>query len=146
MVLEKTLKNSLDSKEIKPVNPKGNQSWIFIGGTDAEAEAPILWPPDVKSWLSGKDPNARKDWRQKEKGATEDEIAGWHHWHNRHEFEQSLGDSEGQGSLVCYSPQGHKQSDMAEWLNIKYNEQDTIRVFKTFTYIGNLETWSSFMK
>ena len=145
MVLEKTTESSLDSKEIKPVNPKGNQSWIFIGGTDTEAEAPILWPPDVKSWLSGKDPNARKDWKQK-KWATEDEIAGWYHRYNRLEFEQSLGDSEGQGSLLCYSPQGHKELDMTEWLSIKYNEQDAIRVLKTYTYIWNLETLSSFMK
>ena len=95
---------------------------MFIGGTDAEAEAPILWPPDAKRCLIGKDPDAGKDWGQKEKGVTEDEMAGWHHWHNRHEFEQSLGESEGQGSLVCCSPQGHEESDMTEWLNIEYNE------------------------
>ena len=82
VVLEKTLETSLDSKEIKPVIPKGNQPWILIGGTDAEAEAPILWPPDVKKWLTGKDPDARKDWRWEEKGATEDETVGWHHWLN----------------------------------------------------------------
>ena len=103
MVLEKTLEGPLDSKEIKPVNPKENQSWIFTGRTDAEAEAPILWPPDVKSWLTGKDPDAGKDWRQ-EKGMTEDEMVGWHHWLNGHEFEQTLEDSEGQGSLACCSP------------------------------------------
>ena len=85
MVLEKTLENTLDCKEIKPVNPKGNQSWIFIGMTDTEAEAPILWPPDVKNWLSGKDPDAGKDWRQEEKGTTEDEMIGWHHWLVGHE-------------------------------------------------------------
>ena len=103
MVLEKTLEGPLDSKEIKPVNPKENQSWIFTGRTDAEAEAPIFWPPDVKSWLTGKDPDAGKDWRQ-EKGMTEDEMVGWHHWLNGHEFEQTLEDSEGQGSLACCSP------------------------------------------
>ena len=97
VVLEKILKSPLDSKEIKPVNPKGNQPWIFIGSSDAEA--PILWPPDAKSWLTWKDPDAGKDWGQ-EKGITKDEMAGWHHWLNGHEFEQALEDSEGQGSLV----------------------------------------------
>ena len=95
MVLEKTLESSLDSKEIKAVNPKENQSWIFIGKTDAEAEAPVLWPPDVKSWLAGKDPDAGKDWGQEEKGMMEDEMIGWHHWLSGPEFEQTPGDSEG---------------------------------------------------
>ena len=111
MVL-KTLENSLDSKEIKPGNPKGNQPWLFIGRTDAKAKAPILGPPDTKSWLIRKDPDGRKDWRQEEKGATEDEMTGWHHWLNGHEFEQALGDGEGQGSLACCSPWGHKGSNM----------------------------------
>ena len=101
MVLEKTLESPLDCKEIKPVNPKGNQPWIFIGRTDAEAEPPILWPKDVKNWLIGKDPDAGKDWRQEEKGTTEDEMVGWHHWLDGHEFEQSPGVGEGQGSLAC---------------------------------------------
>ena len=87
VVLEKTLESPLDCKEIQPVNPKGDQSWIFIGRTDAEAEAPILWPPDAKNWLIGKDPDAGKDWRWEEKGTTEDEMVGWHHRHNGHEFE-----------------------------------------------------------
>ena len=104
-------------KEIKTVNPKGNQPWIFIGRTDAEAEAPILWPPDVKNWLTGKDPDAGKDWGREEKGMTEDEMIGWHHWLNGHEFEQTPGDSEGQGSLVCCSPWGCKELDMTEGLN-----------------------------
>ena len=95
VVLEKTLGSPLDCKEIKLVNPKGNKSWIFIERTDAEAEAPILWPPDVKSWLTGKDPDAGKDWRQEEKGTTEDEIVGRHHWLNGHEFELTLADSGG---------------------------------------------------
>ena len=101
---------------MKPVNPKGNQPWIFIGKTDAGDEAPILWPPDAKSRLIGKDLDAGKDWRQKEKGTTENEMGGWHHWLNGHEFEQALGDGEGQGSLVCCSPWGHKESDMTERL------------------------------
>ena len=89
VVLEKTLESPLDCKEIQPVNPKGNQSWIFIGRTDAEAEAPILWPPDVKNWLTGKDPGAGKDWRQEDKGTTDDEMVGWHHWLDGHEWERS---------------------------------------------------------
>ena len=101
VVLEKTLESPLACKEIKPVDPKGNQSWIFIGRTEAEAEAPVLWPPDVKSWLTGKDPDAGKDWGQEEKGVTGDEMVGWYHWLNGHEFEQTLGDCEAQGSLAC---------------------------------------------
>ena len=106
VVLEKTLESPLDCKEFQPVNPKGNQSWIFIGRTDAEAEAPILWPPDAKNWFTGKDPDTGKDWRQEETGMTEDETVGWHDWLNGHEFEQAPGDGEGQGSLVCCSPWG----------------------------------------
>ena len=104
VVLEKTLRSPLDYREIKPLNPKGNQPWIFIERTDAEAEAPILWPPDVKNQLIGKDTDAGKDWGQEEKGVTEDEMVGWHHRLTGHEFEQTPGDGEGQGSLVCCSP------------------------------------------
>ena len=107
VVLEKTLERPLDCKEIKPVHPKRNQSWIFTGRIYAEAEIPILWPPDVKNWLIWKDPNAGKDWRQEEKWVTEDEMVGWHHQLNEHEFEQTLGDSEGQGSLSCCRSWGH---------------------------------------
>ena len=107
VVLEKTLASPLVCK-IKPVNPKGNQSWIFIGKTDAEAEAPILWPSNVKCQLFGKDPDTGKDWRQEEKGMTEDETVGWHHRLDGHEFEQALGDGEGQGSMVCCSSWGCK--------------------------------------
>ena len=117
VVLEKTLESPLDSKEIKPVNPKGNQSWIFIRRTDVEAETPILWSPDVKNWLLGKDPDAGKDWRQEEKSTTEDEMFGWHHWINGHEFEQALGIGDGQGGLACCSPWGHKELDTTEQLN-----------------------------
>ena len=116
VLLEKTLENPLDSKEIKPVKPPGNQPWIFIGWTDAEAEAPLFWSPDAKSRFIGKDPNARKDWGQEEKGMTEDEMARWHHQLNGYEFEQTPGDSEGQGSLACCSPCGRKGSDLTEWL------------------------------
>ena len=117
VVLEKTLGRPLDYKGIQPVNPKGNQSWIFIGKTDAEAEASILWPPDAKSQLIGKDPNAGKYWRQKEKEAARDGMFEWHHWLNGHESEQTPGDSEGQGSLACCSPWSCKESDMTEQLN-----------------------------
>ena len=117
VVLEKTLESPLDCKEIKPINPNGNQSWLFIGRTDAEAEAPLLWPLDVKSWLTRKDPDVGKNWRQKEKGTTEGEIVGWHHQLNGLEFEKAPGVGDRQGSMVCYSPWGHKESDMTEWLN-----------------------------
>ena len=94
-MLEKTLESPLDSKDIKPVSPKGNQSWILIGRTDGEAETPILWPPDAKNWLIRKDPDAEKDWRQEERGMTEDEMVEWHHWLDGHEFEQALGIGDG---------------------------------------------------
>ena len=103
--------------KIKPVPPKGNQLWIFTGRTDAEAEAPVLWTPDRKSRLTGKDPDAGKDWRQEETGTKEDEMAGWHHWLNGHEFEQAPGNSEEQGRLLFCSPWTHKESDMTQWLN-----------------------------
>ena len=119
VVLEKTFESPLDSKEIKPVDPKGNQPWIFTERNDAEAETPILWSPVAKSRLTGKDPEAGKDWRQEEKGTAEDKMVGWHHWLDGHEFEQALGDSKGQGSLACCSPWGCKESDPAEWLNSK---------------------------
>ena len=124
----KTLQSPLDCKEIKPVNPKGNRSWLFITRTDAEAEAPKLWLPDAKSQLIGKDPDAGKDWGQ-EKGVTEDEMVGPHHWLTGHEFEQALGDSEGQGSLACCSPWGLKESDPTEWLNNKDQ-------LSTLSYLG----------
>ena len=117
MVLEKTLESPVNCKEIKPVNPKGNQSWIFIGRTDAEAETPILWLPDMKNWYIGRDPDAGKDWRREEKRATEDEMIGWHYWLDGHEFEQALGVGDVQGSLACCSLWGHKDSDMTEQLN-----------------------------
>ena len=118
-VLEKTLESPLDCKEIKPVNPKKSQSWpwLFMGRTDAETETPRLWPPCVKSQLIGKNLDAGKDWGQKEKEATEDWMVGWYHWLSGHEFEQTSRDGEGQRSLSCCSSQGHKESDMTEWLN-----------------------------
>ena len=117
VVLEKTLESPLDCKEIQPVHPKGNKSWVFIGRTDAEAETLILWPPDAKSWLIGKDPDAGKDWGQEEKGTTEDKMIGWHHRLNGHGFRWILGVGDGQGDLACCGSWGHKESAMTEWLN-----------------------------
>ena len=117
VVLEKTLESPLDCKEIQPVHPKGNQSWIFIGRTDIEAETPILWYPNAKSWLIVKDPDAGKDWRQEEKGMTEGEMAGWHHWLNGHEFAKTPGFGDGQGGLACCDLWGRKESDTTEQLN-----------------------------
>ena len=114
VVLKRTLESPLDCKEVQPVHPKGDQSWIFIGMTDAGA--PILCPPDAKNWLICKDPDAGKDWREEEKGTTEDEMVGWHHCLNWHGFEQAPGVGNGQGSLGCCSPWGHKESDVTKWL------------------------------
>ena len=116
MVLEKTLESPLDCKEIQPVHPK-DHSWIFIGRTDAEAEAPKLWPPDANNWLTGKDPDAGKDWRQVEKGTIEDEMIGWHHQLDGYEFEQAPGVGDGQGSLDCFSPRDPKsQTWLCNWI------------------------------
>ena len=117
VVLEKTLESPLDCKGILPVHHKGDQSWVFIGRTDIEAKTPIHWPPDVKNWLIGKDPDAGKDWRQEAKGTTEDEMIGGHHQLDGHEFEQTPGVGDGQGGLVCCSPWSHNESDMTERLN-----------------------------
>ena len=117
VVLEKTLESPLDCKEIQPVHPKGDQSWMFIGRTDVEAETPILWPPDPKNWLIWKDPDAGKDWRQEEKGRTEDELVGWHHPLNGHVFEWTPGVGDRQGGLMCCGPWGHEELDTTEHLN-----------------------------
>ena len=134
VVLEKTPESPLDCKEIQPVHPIGNQSWIFIGRTDIKAETPILWPPDAKNWLIRKDPDAGKDWRWEEKGTTDNDMVGWHHQLNRHEFEKALAVGDGQGSLMCCSPWGCKELDTTEWLN--------------WTELRQLETqfWNSFLK
>ena len=122
VVLEKTLESPLHCKESIPVSPKGNQSWIFIGRTDAEAETPILWPPDMKNWHIETDPDAGKNRRWEKKGTTEDEMAGWHHQLDGHEFEQAPGVGDGRGSLECCSPWGNKELDMTEWLNWKLTQ------------------------
>ena len=116
-VLEKTLESPLDCKEIQPVHSKGHQSWVFFGRNNAKAETPVFWPPHVKSWLIGKDSDAGRDWGQEEKGTTEDEMAGWDHRLNGHEFGWAPGVGDGQGGLACCNSWGHKESDMTERLN-----------------------------
>ena len=116
-MLAKTLESPLDCEEIQPVHPKGDQSWVFIGRTDVEAETPILWPPDANSWLIWKDPDAGKDWRQEEKGTTEDEMVEWHYQLNGHGFGWTPGVDYGQGGVACCGSRGHKESDMTERLN-----------------------------
>ena len=124
VVLKKTLESLLDCKEIQPVTPKGDQSWIIIGRTNADAETTILLSPDAKNWLIGKDPDAGKDWRQEEKGMTEDEMVGWHHWRDGREFELAMGVSERQGGLVCGSPWGHKESDiLSNWTELNWHHK-----------------------
>ena len=123
-------KSPLDCKEIQPVHPKGDQSWVFIGKTDVEAETPILWPPDVKSWLLWKDPDTGKDWGQEEKGTTEDEMVGWHHWLNGHGFGWTPEVGDVQGGLACCSSCGHKESDMTEQLN--WTELSSYILFNDF--------------
>ena len=120
VVLEKTLESPLDCKEIQPVHPKGDQSWVFLGRTDAEAETPVLWPPHAKSWLTGKDPDAGKDWGQEEKGMTEDEKAGWDHWLDGHEFGWTLGDGDGQGGLACCNSWGLDWATELSWIERAY--------------------------
>ena len=120
---EKTLESPLDCKEIQPVHSEGDQPWVFIGRTDAKAETLILWPPHTKSWLIGKYPDAWRDWGQEEKRTTEEEMAGWHHWLNGHEFEWTPGVGDGQGGLACCDSWGRKESDTPEWLN--WTEMET---------------------
>ena len=119
VVLEKTLEGPLDCKEIQPVHSEGDQPWDFFGGNDAKAEALVLWPPHVKSWLIGKDSDARRDWGQEEKGTTQDEMAGWHHGVDGHESEWTPGDGDGQGSLACCRPWGHKER-LSDWTELNY--------------------------
>ena len=135
VVLEKTPVSPLECKEIQQVHPKGDQSWMFIGRTDAEAETPILWPPHGKSWLIGKDSDAGRDWGQEEKGTTENEMAGRHHWLDSHEFGWTPGVGQGQGGLVCCNSWGHKESDTTEWLN--WTE---LNVFTVTEVIGRTDT------
>ena len=122
VVLEKTLESPLDCKEIQPVHPKGDKSWVFIGRTDAKAETPILWRPHAKSWLVWVDPDAGRDWGQEEKGATEDEMAGWHHRLDGHGFGWTQGAGDGKGGLACYNSWGCKESDPTEQMNWNWTQ------------------------
>ena len=131
MVLEKTLESPLDGKHIQPVHPKGDQSWVLIGRTNVEAETPILWPPDVKSWLIGRDSDAGRDWGQEEKGMAEEEMAGWHHWLNGHESEWTPGVGDGQGGLVCRDSWGRKESD-TDW-------ETELNIVKDFGVVNKAE-------
>ena len=142
VVLEKTLENPLDCKEIQPVHPTGDQSWEFIEGTDVEAETPILWPPDVKSWLTGKDPDAGKDWGQEEKGTTEDEMVGWHHWHNGHGFGWTPGVGDGQGGVLQFMGSQRVGQDWVTELN--WTELECMGMHTTNTHIHILWNTRSF--
>ena len=141
MVLEETLESPLDCKEIQPVHLKGNQSWVFIERTDVEAETPLLWPPDAKSWLIGKDPDAGKDWGQEEKETTEDEMIGWHHQLNGHGFGWTLGVGDGQGGLVCCGSWGLKESDTTERLNWTKNNKWTPTTYRNINVSKHLMGW-----
>ena len=144
VVLQKTLESPLNYKEIQPVHPKGNQSWVFIGSTNFEAETPILWPPDAKSWLIWKDPDAGKDWKPEEKGMTEDEMVGWHHQLNGHGFGWTLGVGDGQGGLAFCGSWGRKESEMIEWLN--WTDSDSRSTLVLFYFhphcVYVFRTWS----
>ena len=138
-MLEKTLESPLDCKEIQPVHSKGDQPWVF-GRNDAKAETPVLWPPHANSWLIGKGSDAGRDWGQEEKGMTEDEMAGWHHWFDGREFEWTPGVGDGQGVLACCNSWGHKQSDTTEWL--KWTELNTYFTFFLGTSDIIFSTWT----
>ena len=139
VVLDKTLESPLNCQEIQLVHPKEDQSWVYIGRTGVEAKTLILWPPDVKSWLIWKDPDAGKDWRQEDEGTTEDEMAGWHHWLNGHGFGWTPGVGDGQGGLVCCGSRSCKESDMAEWLN--WTEHSSIPLLGIYLKKTRTLTW-----
>ena len=141
VVLEKILESPLDCKEIQSVHPKGDVSWAFIERTDVEAESPILWSPDGKSWLIWKDPDSGRNWEQEEKGTIEDEMAGWHHWLYGSEFEWTLGVGDGQGGLACCISWGHKESDMTEWLNWTDLKWYRARIWIQISLLHIIPTW-----
>ena len=154
MVLEKTLESPLDCKEIHLVHPKGDQSWVFIGGTDVETETPVLWPPHVKSWLLGKDSDAGRDCGWEEKGTTEDEMAGWHHRLDGHEFEWTPWAGDGQGGLTCCDSWGRKQSDMTErlnWTELKIEHKvpdsyDFTEIYNKYLKKNNINSIQTFLE
>ena len=138
VVLEKTLESPLDFKKVQPVHPKGDQSWVFTGRTDAEAETPILWPPHAKSWLIRKDPDAGRDWGQEEKGTTEDEMAGWHHQLDGRGFGWTPGVGDGQGDLACCNSWGRKESDTTErlnWTELKWTSEYSNKPSPTYSML-----------
>ena len=141
VVLKKTLESPFDYKEIQPVNPKGNQSWLFIGKTDVEAETPILWPPDAKSWLIWRDPDAGKDWGQEAKGMAEDEMVGWHHRLDGHEFEQALGvDVDREAWCAAVYGAGKSRTRLSNWTELNLNGKESGKVyFKNCLYVPNCE-------
>ena len=134
VVLAKTLESPLDCKEIQPVHSEGDQSWVFFGRNDAKAETPVFWPPHAKSWLIGKDSDAGRDWGQEEKGTTEDEMTGWHHWLDGREFEWTPGVGDGQGGLACCDSWGPKKSDTTEWLNWLMRYESFLNFLSFFLY------------
>ena len=142
VVLGKTLESPLDCKEIQPVHSKGNQSWVIFGRNDAEAEIPVLWPPRAKSLFIGKDSDVGRDWGQEEKGTTEDEMAGWHHWLDGHEFEWTLWVGDGQGGPTCCNSWGHKELDMTDWLNWTENK---VSLFSLFSHIFAMKWWDQML-
>ena len=143
VVLEETPESPLDCKEMEPVPYEGDQPWVFFGGNDAKAEAPVLWPPHVRHWLIGKDSDAGRDWGQEEKGTTEDEMAGWHHWLNANESEWIPGDGDGQGGLACCNSCDRKESDMTEWMNwTKLNWKVFILIFFLLSKLTNISSCS----
>ena len=145
MVLEKTLESPLDCKDIKPVSLKGNQSWIFIGRTDAKAEAPIIWPPDVKNWLTGKDPDAEKDLRQEVNGMTEDEMVGWHHQLDGHEFEQAPGAGDGQGKPgVLQSMRSQSWTWLRDWTEAQHRISTQYYVYSPINFPDKRIYWRKF--
>ena len=141
VVLEKTLKSLLDCKEMQSVHSEGDQPWDFFGRNDAKAEAPVVWPPHAKSWLTGKDFDAGRDWGQEEKGTTEDEMAGWHHGLNGHESEWTPGVGDGQGGLACCDSWGPKESDMTERLNWTDSVYHTIYMNKPRLRPADIGVW-----
>ena len=142
VVLEKTLESPLDCKEIQPVHSEGDQPWDFFGRNDVKAESPVLWPPHVKSWLIGKDSDAGRDWGQEEKGTTENEMAGWHHWLDGREFEWTLGVGDGQGGLACCDSWDRKESNTTEWLNWTEPPKCSSQPWVMLTYVTLDITWS----
>ena len=149
VVLEKSLERPLDCKGVQPVHSKGDQFWVFIGRTDAKAETPVLWPPHVKSWLIGKDPDAGKDWGQEEKGTTEDEMVGWHHWLDGHDFGWTLGVGNGQGGLGCCSPWGCKESGttrLSDWTELNWTETIFLQccqlIYNNWHIVESVDDWT----